>query len=151
MTAPPELLAGELERTIVALDELLRLEPSCPVEDRLAVAREARKQLKRAQACLRSGVDSTRSWRSRTNQTDDRHGVQIRLPAGPLAVAVQTWARKQGVSWANYVGGTTRAEWLQPGALVLGTSADEWLQRMGLLWFDVWPDDPVARRYFEGA
>lgn len=99
----------------------------------------------------------THAWRAyseavvrESRSVDAGLGIE-RLPSQPLALAIQQWAFKQDTSWSEFVGGETRAAWAKPGGTVRASTADAWLIRMGLLWFDVWPDDPAARRYFEGC
>lgn len=72
------------------------------------------------------------------------------LPGPPLVVAINRWADRDERNRAYVTNQRVVREWSAPGALVTCLAADRWLCRIGLLWFDVWPDSHVAWAYFEG-
>jgi hypothetical protein len=71
------------------------------------------------------------------------------LPGLPLVEAIEKWAlRADVVNLSSLVSFTNLESWR--AGTVSGHAADRWPCRMDLLWFDVWPEDEVARMYFEG-
>lgn len=73
-----------------------------------------------------------------------------RLPGPPLADAIRRHCAANGIDRSEIIGSETLSRW-EAGGSVRGDAADCWLIRLDVLWWDVWPDDPAARRYFEGA
>lgn len=98
----------------------------------------------------------TRAWREHAETVAARSRAQDRnlgyddVPAGPLAAAIRAWCAERGIDKSDVISGETIGRWEQPGMLVAGAVADRWCSRLELLWFDVWPDDAAAHRYFTG-
>lgn len=72
------------------------------------------------------------------------------IPAAPLLALVRRRAEQTGVRVQAFLSSDTEDRWAETGAVVSGVTADRWLGRLNLNWWDVWPGDEAACTYFEG-